>query len=213
MVAPGLFGRLVTDSVNSPNVMSSVLSFTSTNSCTVNCFGANGGDGGEGLGGGGDGGGGDGGSGGGGDGDGGGGDGEGGGGEGVGGSGGDGGGDGGSEGGGIGGRMGSGSLTARVSSSTPRLADRAEATAPRDKLSSESASASAAPPSAVTESAAVALTKVLVSTVTSSATSCGIMVISSKLLLSGRVNAAVWVLPSARRRRSVDGTILPVQLG
>ena len=67
-----------------------------------------------------------------------------------------------------------------------------------------------------TESAAVALIKVLVSTVTFSATSCGITVISSELLLSGRVNSAVSVLlPSARRRRlgARATTRVPVQLG
>ena len=112
MVASVLFGRLAMDSINCPTVMfsgdgPSVISSTSTTSCTVNCFGANGGGGGEGLSGGGDsdGGEGGGGDGGGGSGDGGGGEGlggggdsdggEGGGGDGGGGSGGDGGGDGG----------------------------------------------------------------------------------------------------------------------
>ena len=96
MVASALFGRLAMDSINFPTVMLSgdgptVLSSTLTTSCTVNCCGANGGGGGEGLGGGGEGGGGDGegggGEGGGGEGEGGGGEGEGGGGEGKGGGG------------------------------------------------------------------------------------------------------------------------------
>ena len=113
--------------------------------------------------------------------------------------------------------MGCGSLTVRVSSFRPRLADTAEVTAPGDKLPSVSAFASAAPPCAVTETAALALIKVLVSTVTFSAASCGITVISSELLLSGRVNVAVSVLASRLRRPSspVQFASLhsPVQLG
>ena len=120
--------------------------------------------------------------------------------------------EGGSEGGGIGGKIGCGSPTATASSSRPSESDTAEATAPRDNLVSESSFASTTSPCAVTESAAVALTKVLV-TFTFSATSCGTTVISSELLLSGRVNAAVWVLSSARRRRSELETILPVHSG
>ena len=70
-----------------------------------------------------------------------------------------------------------------------------------------------APLGAVTESPAVALTKVLRVTFTPGGASCGIVVISSEVLLIDRANVAVRVLPSARRRTSWLETILPVQLG
>eukprot|EP00964_Phaeocystis_antarctica_P121872 scaffold85542_cov60-Phaeocystis_antarctica.AAC.1 len=121
------------------------------------------------------------------------------------------GGEGGSEGGGIGGKMGFSNSTNRASSLRPRLADTVEVTFSGDKLPSESAFASSAPPCVVIESTALVLKKVLLA-FTPLASSCGISVISAELLLSERTNLTVPVLPLSSVRRRLE-TSVAVQLG